>query len=57
MTEGANMGAEDGPDVGAVTMRHALFSELGGNGWFYNQDSKRGPYDAMRNPGDAEYSP
>ena len=51
------MGAEDGPDVGAVTMRHALFSELGGNGWFYNQDSKRGPYDAMRNPGDAEYSP
>jgi len=54
MTTG--FGAKITPEEGTVSIRHALFAKLGGNGWMFGSDAKRSPLDASRDPGTPEYT-
>lgn len=53
MTEG--FGASKSPEEGTLSIRHCLFEELEGNGWYYGSDALRSPYHYMRNPGEPVY--
>ena len=52
------MGGNSGeltPEEGTRSIRHCLFSQLGGNGWYFGSDAKRSPLHLQRNPGEPEY--
>lgn len=51
------MGASKTPEEGTVSIRHCLFNNLAGNGWFYGSDGLRSPLDRGRNPGTPAYDP
>ena len=53
MTDG--WGASKTPEEGTLSIRHCLFEELEGNGWYYGSDAVRSPYHFMRNPGEPAY--
>ena len=55
MTAGSR--ATKKPEEGTVSIRHALFAELDGNGWYYGSDAVRSPLHFMRNPGEPAYAP
>ena len=40
---------------GTFSIRHCLFNDLNGNGWYYGSDAKRSPLHYMRNPGEPEF--
>merc|ERR1711934_440295 len=40
----AGMGASKTPEEGTVSIRHALFQELGGSGFFFGSDAVRSPF-------------
>mmetsp|Transcript_8608 Transcript_8608/g.25270 ORF Transcript_8608/g.25270 Transcript_8608/m.25270 type:complete len:294 (+) Transcript_8608:48-929(+) len=48
-------GAGKPPEEGTVSMRHCLFAELEGNGYYYGSDAVRSPLHYMRNPGEPAY--
>ena len=48
-------GATKTPDEGTVAIKHCLFQELGGSGWYFGSDAVRSPLHFMRNPGEPEY--
>jgi NAD(P)-dependent dehydrogenase (short-subunit alcohol dehydrogenase family) len=48
---GASLPAEDG----TKSIKHLLFGELAGNGWYYGSDGVRSPLHFMRNPGEPAY--
>ena len=48
-------GATLKPEQGTVSIRHCLFNDLNGNGWYYGSDAKRSPLHYMRNPGEPEF--
>mmetsp|Transcript_83083 Transcript_83083/g.240454 ORF Transcript_83083/g.240454 Transcript_83083/m.240454 type:complete len:278 (+) Transcript_83083:75-908(+) len=50
-----NMGASKPPEEGTISIKHCLFGNLGGNGWYFGSDALRSPLDVMRNPGEPEY--
>jgi NAD(P)-dependent dehydrogenase (short-subunit alcohol dehydrogenase family) len=52
----AGFGAKLSPKEGTVSIRHCLFSELKGNGFYYGSDAVRSPLSNTRNPGDPEYT-
>ena len=43
------------PEEGTVSIRHCLFNELKGNGWYYGSDGLRSPLLTGRNPGEPAY--
>jgi len=43
------------PEDGTLAIKHCLFDELEGNGWYYGSDGVRSPYHFMRNPGEPVY--
>jgi len=51
------MGAKLTPDQGTVSLKHALLSPLGGNGFYFGSDGKRSPLHILRNPGEPAYNP
>uniref|UniRef100_A0A7S3PUV6 Protochlorophyllide reductase n=1 Tax=Chaetoceros debilis TaxID=122233 RepID=A0A7S3PUV6_9STRA len=51
----AGWGASKSPDQGTLPMKHCLFEDLEGNGWYYGSDAKRSPYHFMRSPGEPVY--
>ena len=53
MTRG--YGASKSPDEGTKAIKHCLFGDLEGNGWYYGSDAVRSPYHFMRNPGEPAY--
>jgi NAD(P)-dependent dehydrogenase (short-subunit alcohol dehydrogenase family) len=50
------MGATKKPEEGTVAIRHCLFNQLQGNGWFYGSDAIRSPLWPMRSPGQAPFT-
>jgi len=48
-------GASKTPEEGTVSIKHCLFGELAGNGWYYGSDGIRSPLHFMRNPGEPAY--
>lgn len=50
----AGFGATKKPEE-VVVIRHCLFQELPGNGYYYGSDAVRSPYHFMRNPGEPPY--
>lgn len=53
MTRG--YGASKTPEQGTLAIKHCLFNDLEGNGWYYGSDGIRSPYHYMRNPGEPAY--
>jgi len=51
----AGYGATKQPGEGTVSLLHALFEKLDGNGWYYGSDAIRSPLHFMRNPGEPAY--
>lgn len=51
----AGYGASKSPEQGTLAIKHCLFDELSGNGWYYGSDGVRSPYHFMRNPGEMAY--
>ena len=51
----AGFGAKLEPKDGTKSLKHCLFSELGGNGWYFGSDGVRSPLHVMRNPGEPAY--
>lgn len=51
----AGMGAKKPPSEGTVSIRHCLFQQLAGNGWFFGSDAKRSPLHTTRDPGTEEF--
>jgi len=51
----AGYGASKTPEEGTVSIKHLLFGELAGNGWYYGSDGVRSPLHFMRNPGEPAY--
>ena len=49
-------GASLTPEQGTVSIRHCLFGELSGNGWYYGSDAKRSPLHVPRNPGEPAFT-
>ena len=45
-------GAKLTPEQGTVSLRHCLFKELKGNGFYYGSDAVRSPLHVLRNPGE-----
>lgn len=43
------------PEEGTVSIRHCLFQELAGSGYYYGSDGVRSPLHFMRNPGEPAY--
>lgn len=52
----AGFGASKPPEEGTVAIRHCLFRELQGNGFFYGSDAVRSPFYPMRSPGQAAFT-
>jgi NAD(P)-dependent dehydrogenase (short-subunit alcohol dehydrogenase family) len=52
----AGFGATKPPEEGTVAMRHCIFGDLEGNGWYYGSDTVRSPLHIMRNPGEPPYN-
>lgn len=50
-----SFGTKITPEQGTIAIRHCLFNELKGNGWFYGSDGVRGPLHKSRAPGEPEY--
>lgn len=48
-------GASKTPEEGTVAIKHLLFGDLEGNGWYYGSDGVRSPLHFMRNPGEPAY--
>lgn len=48
-------GATKSPEEGTRSIRHCLFEELGGSGWYFGSDAVRSPLHFMRNPGEPEF--
>ena len=44
------------PEEGTVSIRHCLFQQLEGNGWYYGSDGLRSPLDVPRDPGTPAYN-
>jgi len=44
------------PEEGTKSIRHCLFADLEGNGYYYGSDAVRSPLDHMRNPGEPPYT-
>ena len=53
MTRGA--GAKLTPEQGTVSIRHCLFADLKGNGWYYGSDAIRSPAYPSRDPGQSPF--
>ena len=53
MTKG--FGATLTPEQGTFSIRHCLFNDLSGNGWYYGSDAIRSPLHYMRNPGEPAF--
>jgi NAD(P)-dependent dehydrogenase (short-subunit alcohol dehydrogenase family) len=51
----AGMGATKTPEEGTVSIKHCLFEQLQGSGWFYGSDAVRSPLHFLRNPGEPAY--
>ena len=51
----AGWGAKLEPEDGTKSLKHCLFSELGGTGWYFGSDGLRSPLHVMRNPGEPAY--
>ena len=51
----AGFGAKLEPEDGTISLKHCLFGELGGNGWYFGSDGLRSPLHVMRNPGEPAY--
>jgi NAD(P)-dependent dehydrogenase (short-subunit alcohol dehydrogenase family) len=51
----AGFGATKPPAEGTPAMKHCLFGELQGNGWYYGSDAVRSQLHVMRNPGEPPY--
>lgn len=43
------------PEEGTVSIKHLLFEDLEGNGWYYAEDAVRSPLHFMRSPGEPAY--
>jgi len=52
----AGFGASKSPEEGTVSIRHCLFKELEGNGFFYGSDAVRSPFYPSRSPGTAPFT-
>jgi NAD(P)-dependent dehydrogenase (short-subunit alcohol dehydrogenase family) len=52
----AGYGAKLTPEEGTVSIRHCLFKDLEGNGWYYGSDAVRSPLHFMRNPGEPAFA-
>ena len=50
------LGATKPPVEGTVSIRHCLFKELKGNGFYYGSDAVRSPLHFMRSPGEPEFT-
>lgn len=48
-------GAKITPEEGTKSIRHCLFADLKGNGWYYGSDALRSPWDRARKAGDPEW--
>jgi len=48
-------GASKTPEEGTVAIKHLLFGEPQGNGWYYGSDGVRSPLHFMRSPGEPAY--
>jgi carbonyl reductase 1 len=51
----AGWGAKLEPEDGTKSLRHCLFSEFGGTGWYFGSDGLRSPLHVMGSPGDPAY--
>eukprot|EP00558_Chaetoceros_sp_UNC1202_P002261 CAMPEP_0197261146 /NCGR_PEP_ID=MMETSP1429-20130617/84396_1 /TAXON_ID=49237 /ORGANISM="Chaetoceros sp., Strain UNC1202" /LENGTH=274 /DNA_ID=CAMNT_0042725403 /DNA_START=18 /DNA_END=842 /DNA_ORIENTATION=+ len=51
----AGWGASKSPEQGTMALRHCLFGDLEGSGYYYGSDGVRSPYHFMRNPGEPPY--
>lgn len=51
----AGYGATKPPEEGTVSIKHLLFAEDVGSGWYYGSDAVRSPLHYMRNPGEPAY--
>lgn len=49
-------GATKPPEEGTVSIKHCLFEDLEGNGYYYGSDGVRSPYHVLRNPGEPAYT-
>lgn len=52
----SGFGATKPPEEGTVSLKHCLFGDLPGNGWFWGSDALRSPLNVLRNPGEPEFS-
>ena len=52
----AGHGSAKPPEEGTVSIRHLLFAEDVGSGWYYGSDAVRSPLHYMRNPGEPAYN-
>merc|ERR1712070_91241 len=50
------MGAKKPPEEGTVSIRHCLFNDLAGNGWYFGSDAVRSPLHFMRSPGEPPFT-
>jgi len=50
------LGASKPPEEGTISIRHCLFKDLEGNGWFYGSDAIRSPLWPIRSPGQAPFT-
>jgi NAD(P)-dependent dehydrogenase (short-subunit alcohol dehydrogenase family) len=51
----AKFGGGMDANLGTASIRHCLFKELGGNGWYFGSDCLRSPLHASRNPGEPAF--
>lgn len=51
----AGRGAIKAPEDGTLSLKHALFGDLPGSGYYYGSDGVRSPLHFMRNPGEPAY--
>lgn len=52
----AGYGASLTPEQGTVSIRHCLFKDISGNGWYYGSDALRSPLHTTRNPGEPAFT-
>ena len=43
-------------EEGTVSIKHCLFADLDGNGWYYGSDAVRSPLHYMRSPGEPAFT-
>jgi len=51
----AGWGASKSPEQATLAIKHCLFEQLQGSGFYYGSDGIRSPYHFMRNPGEPAY--